>query len=44
MSGPEPAEFGWWLASRAAGVVALLCITVSWAWVWRWPVACPLDA
>lgn len=29
MSGPDPAEFGWWLASRAAGVVALLCITVS---------------
>jgi ferredoxin-NADP reductase len=26
---PDPAEFGWWLASRAAGVVALLCITVS---------------
>jgi ferredoxin-NADP reductase/ferredoxin len=29
VSGPDPAEFGWWLASRAAGVVALLCITVS---------------
>ena len=29
MTGPDPAEFGWWLASRAAGVVALLCITVS---------------
>jgi ferredoxin-NADP reductase len=29
MSGPDPGEFGWWLASRAAGVVALLCITVS---------------
>ena len=29
MSGPDPAEFGWWLASRAAGVVALLCIAVS---------------
>ena len=29
MNGPDPAEFGWWLASRAAGVVALLCITVS---------------
>lgn len=27
--GPAPAEFGWWLASRASGVVALLCITVS---------------
>ena len=29
MNGPDPAEFGWWLASRAAGVVALLCVTVS---------------
>ena len=29
MIGPDPAEFGWWLASRAAGVVALMCITVS---------------
>jgi ferredoxin-NADP reductase len=29
MTGPDPSEFGWWLASRAAGVVALLCITVS---------------
>jgi ferredoxin-NADP reductase len=29
MTGPDPAELGWWLASRAAGVVALLCITVS---------------
>jgi ferredoxin-NADP reductase/ferredoxin len=29
MTGPDPAEFGWWLASRAAGVVALLCIAVS---------------
>lgn len=29
MSGPAPEEFGWWLASRAAGVVALLCITIS---------------
>jgi ferredoxin-NADP reductase len=27
--GPDPAEYGWWLASRAAGVVALLCITAS---------------
>ena len=27
--GPAPAEFGWWLASRASGIVALLCITVS---------------
>jgi ferredoxin-NADP reductase len=29
MTGPVPLEFGWWLASRAAGVVALLCITIS---------------
>ena len=29
MTGPDPGEFGWWLASRAAGVVALLCIAVS---------------
>ena len=29
MTGPDPTEFGWWLASRAAGIVALLCITVS---------------
>ena len=29
MTGPDPAEFGWWLASRAAGIVALICITVS---------------
>jgi ferredoxin-NADP reductase len=29
VTGPDPAEYGWWLASRAAGVVALLCITVS---------------
>lgn len=29
MTGPDPAEFGWWLASRAAGIVALLCIAVS---------------
>jgi ferredoxin-NADP reductase len=27
--GPAPAEFGWWLASRASGIVALLCIAVS---------------
>ncbi|HKE80764.1 MAG TPA: FAD-binding oxidoreductase [Solirubrobacteraceae bacterium] len=29
MTGPDPTEFGWWLASRAAGIVALICITVS---------------
>ena len=27
MTPPDPAEHAWWLASRAAGVVALLCIT-----------------
>jgi sulfoxide reductase heme-binding subunit YedZ len=29
MSGPAPGEYGWWLASRAAGVTALVCITVA---------------
>ena len=29
MTGPAPAEYGWWLASRAAGVTALVCITVA---------------
>jgi sulfoxide reductase heme-binding subunit YedZ len=29
MTGPAPLEFGWWLASRAAGITALLCITVA---------------
>jgi ferredoxin-NADP reductase len=29
VTGPDPSEFGWWLASRAAGIVALLCITAS---------------
>jgi hypothetical protein len=29
MNGPDPVEFGWWLASRAAGIVALLCIAIS---------------
>jgi sulfoxide reductase heme-binding subunit YedZ len=28
-SGPAPAEYGWWLASRAAGITALVCITVA---------------
>ena len=28
-AGPAPAEYGWWLASRAAGVVALVCITLA---------------
>ena len=26
---PDPAEYGWWLASRAAGVVALVCVAIS---------------
>jgi sulfoxide reductase heme-binding subunit YedZ len=29
MSGPAPLEYGWWLASRASGLVALVCVTVS---------------
>jgi ferredoxin-NADP reductase len=29
MTRPDPLDYGWWLASRAAGIVALLCITVS---------------
>jgi len=29
VTGPDPAEFGWWLASRASGVVALVCIAAS---------------
>ena len=29
MTGPDPAEHAWWLASRAAGIVALVCITLS---------------
>jgi ferredoxin-NADP reductase len=29
MTGLDPAEHGWWLASRSAGIVALLCITAS---------------
>ena len=29
MTGPRPMEYGWWLASRASGVVALILITVS---------------
>ena len=26
---PDPAEYGWWLASRAAGVIALVCVAIS---------------
>lgn len=29
MTGPDPLEHGWWLASRAAGIVALLAVTAS---------------
>ena len=29
MSGPAPLDYGWWLASRAAGITALVCVTVS---------------
>jgi len=29
MTRPDPAEHAWWLASRAAGIAALLCITLS---------------
>jgi methionine sulfoxide reductase heme-binding subunit len=29
MTGPDPREYGWWLASRASGLVALALITAS---------------
>jgi methionine sulfoxide reductase heme-binding subunit len=29
VSGEAPAEYGWWLASRAAGLTALACITLA---------------
>lgn len=29
MNGPAPLEYGWWLASRASGIVALVCVTIS---------------
>jgi len=29
MTRPDPLEYGWWLASRAAGLVALTCIAAS---------------
>lgn len=29
MTGPDPAQYGWWLASRASGVVALALVTAS---------------
>lgn len=29
MTGPDPMQYGWWLASRASGVVALALVTAS---------------
>ena len=29
MTGPKPLDYGWWLASRSAGVVALLAVSIS---------------
>ena len=29
MNGPNPVDYGWWLASRSAGVVAMISISVS---------------
>ncbi len=29
MSGPNPLDYGWWLASRSSGIVALLAISIS---------------
>ena len=29
MTGPRPMEYGWWLASRASGLIALALITLS---------------
>lgn len=29
MNGPNPLEFGWWLVSRASGLLALLLVSVS---------------
>lgn len=29
MSGPNPLDYGWWLASRSAGIVALLAVSIS---------------
>ncbi len=29
MNGPDPLNYGWWLASRSAGVVAVLCVGAS---------------
>jgi len=29
MTGPNPLDYGWWLASRSAGVVALTAVSIS---------------
>ena len=29
MTGPNPMHYGWWLASRSAGIVALVAVTMS---------------
>ena len=29
MTGPDPLDYGWWLASRSAGIVAILAVSVS---------------
>jgi sulfoxide reductase heme-binding subunit YedZ len=29
MTGPNPLDYGWWLASRSAGIVAILCVSLS---------------
>lgn len=29
MTGPNPLDYGWWLASRSAGVVSLIAVSVS---------------
>ena len=29
MNGPNPLDYGWWLASRSAGIVALIAVSIS---------------
>jgi sulfoxide reductase heme-binding subunit YedZ len=29
MRGPDPLDYGWWLASRSAGIVAMVLVTVA---------------
>ncbi len=29
MTGPDPLDYGWWLASRSAGVVSIIAVSVS---------------